>query len=162
MEYLPLLGLAVVIAGALPLSIIDFREHRLPNRFTYPAIAINIGIVAIAGMATLDPLRMAISLAIASATWGIGYALSNAKGIGMGDVKLLVAINASVSWFSPAAVLVLLAIGFTLASLASLALIAMRKANLKTPIAMGPFLLLGFGYVAVEIIQQVFTEVGGS
>ena len=162
MEFLPLLGIAVVIAGSVPLSIIDFREHRLPNRFTYPAIAINLALVAIAGIATLDPLRTAISLAVAAATWGIGYALSNAKGIGMGDVKLLVAINASVSWFSPVAVLVLLAIGFSLASIASLVLILMRKANLKTPIAMGPFLLLGLGYVAVEIIQQVFTEVVGS
>ena len=162
MEYLPLAGLAVVVAMAIPLSIIDFREHRLPNQFTYPAIAINLGIVAIAGIATLDPLRMSIAFGIAAATWGLGYWLSSANGIGMGDVKLLVAINASVSWFSPLAVLVLLAIGFTLASLASLALIAMRKANLKTPIAMGPFLLLGFGYVAVGLIQQFFTEVGGS
>ena len=56
----------------------------------------------------------------------------------------------------------MLAIGFTLASLVSLGLIIARRANLKTPIAMGPFLMLGFAFVALELFAPVVTVAGGS
>ena len=162
MENLPLIAIATILGMAVPLAVIDFREHRLPNRFTYPAIAVSILLVSIAGLTTSQLGRLAVALAISVATWGIGYLLANFDGIGMGDVKLLTAINASVAWFSPIAVLVILAIGFSLASLVSLGLIALKRANLKTAIAMGPFLLFGFALVSASLIEPVITEVAGS
>lgn len=162
MEHLPLIGIGYVIAVSLPLAIIDFREHRLPNYFTLSAIAVNALVVIAAGFLTGEYPRLLVTLAIGGATLGLGYLMAHLNGIGMGDVKLLTAINTSVGWFSPLAVMVLLAIGFTLASLVSLGLILFRKANLKTPIAMGPFLLIGFGYVSLEIIQGSITAVVGS
>lgn len=162
MEFLPLVGIALIAVMAVPLSVIDFREHRLPNRFTYPAIAANAVLVALSGLLAQEYFRMVLALGVAAITFGIGYLLSSVNGIGMGDVKLLVAINASVSWFSPIAVLVLLAIAFTAASIVSLVLIVLKKASLKSSIAMGPFLLLGFGYVGAEIALTSFTAVGGS
>jgi hypothetical protein len=56
----------------------------------------------------------------------------------------------------------MLAIGFSLASMVSLGLIVMRRADLKTPIAMGPFLLLGFALVSVELFEPVVTAVAES
>jgi leader peptidase (prepilin peptidase) / N-methyltransferase len=162
MEYLPLIALLMILAMAVPLSMIDFREHRLPNRFTYPAIFVSLAMVVAAGIVSSEWTRLLVALMISAATWGIGYLLANFDGIGMGDVKLLTAMNASVAWFSPIAVLVILAIGFSLASLVSLGLIAFKKANLKTPIAMGPFLLFGFALVSVSLFEPLVTEVAGS
>jgi leader peptidase (prepilin peptidase)/N-methyltransferase len=84
------------------------------------------------------------------------------NGIGMGDVKLLVATNTVLGWFAPWLILVMLAISFSLASVVSLGLIVLRKANLKTPIAMGPFLLLGFALVSFDLFEPVITAVAGS
>lgn len=162
MEYLPALSLLLIAVLAIPLSIIDFRTHRLPNRFTYPAIAVSAITLLLAGMLTADVVRLAIAVAIGGSTWFLGYLLANVNGIGMGDVKLLTAINLSIAWFSPFSVLVILAIGFSLASIASLGLMAIGKANLKTAIAMGPFLLFGYGLVALDLGFSAVTSAGGS
>lgn len=162
MENLPLLALVVILLFAVPLTIVDFREHRLPNHLTYAAIAISGATVGLAGMLTGSWLELAIALGLGFGTAGIGYLMVMLNGIGMGDVKLLVATNTVLGWFSPWLILVMLAIGFSLASLVSLGLIVMRRANLKTPIAMGPFLLLGFALVSLELFEPVVTAVAGS
>lgn len=162
MENLPLLALVSILLLAVPLTLTDFREHRLPNPLTYLAIAISAGTICVAGLATSMWFEMATSLGLGLVTAGIGYLMVMVNGIGMGDVKLLVATNIVLGWFSPWLVLVMLAIGFSLASLVSLGLIVMRRANLKTPIAMGPFLLLGFALVSVELFEPVVTAVAGS
>ena len=162
MEFLPWLSILLIVLLAIPLSVIDFRSHRLPNRFTYPAIAFSVFTVALAGIATLDFNRLAVAAITGAATWGIGYLLARFDGIGMGDVKLLTAMNLSVAWFSPFAVIVILAIGFTLASLVSLGLMVIRRANLKTAVAMGPYLFIGFGLVVLHLGSSAITAVDGS
>lgn len=161
-ENLPLIALASVLVLALPLTVIDLREHRLPNHFTYVAIAISITTVTAAGALTSSWLQLAIALGAGLTTGVIGYLMASFNGIGMGDVKLLIAINTGLAWFSPWLVLVMLGIGFTLASVVSLVLMLMRRASLKTPIAMGPFLLLGFFLVSFDLFEPVFTAVAGS
>lgn len=162
MENLPLLALASILVLAVPLTITDLREHRLPNRLTYLAIVISGSTVLVAGVITRSWLELAIALGLGVITAAVGYLMAMVKGIGMGDVKLLVATNMALGWFSPWLVIGMLAIGFSLASLVSLGLIAVRKADLKTPIAMGPFLLLGFALVSVDLFEPVVTAVAGS
>jgi leader peptidase (prepilin peptidase)/N-methyltransferase len=161
-ENLPLLALASILLFAVPLTITDFKEHRLPNHLTYTAIAISVSTVTVAGVLTASWFELLIGLGLGFGTAGIGYLMVVVRGIGMGDVKLLVAINTALGWFSPWLVLVMLAIGFSLASMVSLGLIVMRRADLKTPIAMGPFLLLGFALVSVELFEPVVTAVAES
>lgn len=162
MDNLPLIALAGILLLAVPLTVMDFKEHRLPNRFTYLAITISSATVLVAGIATGLWFELVIALGLGLVTAGIGYLMVMVNGIGMGDVKLLVATNIVLGWFSPWLVLVMLAIGFSLASVVSLGLIIMRRANLKTPLAMGPFLLLGFALVSVELFEPVVTGVAGS
>ena len=162
MENLPVLALASILLLALPLTVTDFREHRLPNRLTYLAISISAATVLVAGLFTGRWFELAVALGLGLVTAGLGYLMVMVNGIGMGDVKLLVATNTVLGWFSPWLILVMLAIGFSLASLVSLVLIVMRKANLKTPIAMGPFLLLGFALVSFDLFEPVITAVAGS
>jgi leader peptidase (prepilin peptidase)/N-methyltransferase len=161
-ENLPLLALASILLLAAPLTVTDFREHRLPNRLTYLAIGISAATVMVPGRVTGRWFELAVALGLGLVTAGLGYLMVMVNGIGMGDVKLLVATNTVLGWFAPWLILVMLAIGFSLASVVSLGLIVLRKANLKTPIAMGPFLLLGFALVSFDLFEPVITGVAGS
>ena len=58
--YLSLVPMALIAALAIPLSVTDIREHRIPNRYTYFLIA-----TAIAGT-LLATLLWAFWLAFAS------------------------------------------------------------------------------------------------
>lgn len=162
MENLPLIALASILLLAIPLTVIDFREHRLPNRLTYSAITISGFTVVLAGVVTQSWSQLLLSLGVGFVTASLGYLMAKFNGIGMGDVKLLVATNLVLAWFSPWLVLGMLAIGFSLASLVSLGLIFARRADLKTPIAMGPFLLIGFALVSVDLFEPVVTAVAWS
>ena len=157
MENLPLLAIVVVFGLSLPLAVIDFKEHRLPNPLTYSAIAVSGALVFAAGILTQNWLQLVTALCLGLVTLGIGYLMAKVNGIGMGDVKYLVATNTLLGWFSPWLILVMLAIGFTTASLISLALILRRQANLKTPVAMGPFLILGFVVVSIPLFGELPT-----
>jgi leader peptidase (prepilin peptidase) / N-methyltransferase len=161
-ENLPLLALASILLLAVPLTVTDFREHRLPNRLTYLAIGISAATVLAAGLSAGLWFDLALALGLGLVTAGLGYLMAMVNGIGMGDVKLLVATNIVLGWFSPWLILVMLAIGFSLASLVSLALVVMRRVNLKTPIAMGPFLLFGFALVSFDLFEPVVTAVAWS
>ena len=162
MENLPVLALASILLLALPLTVTDFRDHRLPNRLTYLAISISAATVLVAGLVTGRWFELAVALGLGLVTAGLGYLMVMVNGIGMGDVKLLVATNTVLGWFAPWLIWVMLAISFSLASVVSLGLIVLRKANLKTPIAMGPFLLLGFALVSFDLFEPVITAVAGS
>ena len=162
MENLPLIAVALVLALSVPLALTDIREHRLPNPLTLLAILLSAVLVLLAGILTASWFQLAIAFMAGGITLGLGYLMAMANGIGMGDVKYLVAVNILLGWFSPWLILPMLAIGFTLASLVSLGLIITRRANLKTPIAMGPFLMFGFAFVALELFAPVVTVAGGS
>lgn len=162
MENLPLLAALAILLISIPLAITDVREHRLPNRLTYLAISISALLVLLAALSTASWTQLLVALSLGGVTFGIGYLMAKINGIGMGDVKYLVATNIVLGWFSPWLILPMLAIGFTLASIVSLGLILARRANLKTPIAMGPFLILGFALVSIELFLPVITVAGGS
>jgi leader peptidase (prepilin peptidase) / N-methyltransferase len=161
-ENLPLLAALIIFVLSIPLGITDIREHRLPNTLTYPAIAVSAVLVVVAGLATGAFGQLLTALVLGGVTFGLGYLMAKFDGIGMGDVKFLVAVNVILGWFSPWLILPMLAIGFTVASLVSLTLIVMRRANLKTAIPMGPFLMLGFLVVALPLFEPVVTVAGGS
>ena len=162
MENLPLIAVALVLALSVPLALTDIREHRLPNPLTLLAILLSAVLVLLAGILTASWFQLALAFMAGGITLGLGYLMAMVNGIGMGDVKYLVAVNILLGWFSPWLILPMLAIGFTLASLVSLGLIITRRANLKTPIAMGPFLMFGFAFVALELFAPVVTVAGGS
>jgi leader peptidase (prepilin peptidase)/N-methyltransferase len=138
--YFPIGYLAL---AAIPLSIYDLREHRLPNFFTYPAIAIAALALLVVGLSG-EGARSAMGILGGVLTFWVGYLLAKRDLVGMGDLKLLVSSNAILATYSPVLVLVSLAIATALAAVTSLFLIGLRKMTMRTPVAMGPFLLLGF------------------
>lgn len=147
---IPLLHIAVI---AWPLALTDIREHRLPNALTLPAIAVTQLTLLIAS--ALDNswgryLNAVIAFALVTA---IGLALAVANSMGMGDTKLLLATTPLLAWHSAAAALLAAALAVLLAG--AWALLRLRRGAMATAaIALGPFLLIGFGTSALGLVAQ--------
>lgn len=148
---LSLISIFAILLASARLSFWDFTSHRLPNRITLPLIGISLCVTVI----TLDPLRIGTAVGSALATFLIGWALSSLNALGMGDVKLLVAIALALSTFSWVSYLLALLIGLVSATLFSLVQLLRGKLNRHSTIALGPYLLLGFAVVAIHPIALV-------
>ena len=157
-ELILLIPTGYLLFASIPLIVFDLREHRLPNRFTYSAIALSIFATGFVAVSDDRYLQLLIALAISLSTFGIGYLLAKYADVGMGDVKLLTATNLLLAWHSPWLVLFALTMSFTLASLVSAIGLLMGRLSWKTPLAIGPYLLLGFFVFAAYPLVKITAE----
>ena len=141
---LALVGPLYLVAVAWPLSRIDIKQRRLPNRLVLPAFPIalvsQVSACAIGG----QWWRIAVSIGLAAVALVIGVLINRTAALGMGDVKLISAMFLTLGWFSAITPLVALVIGFVSAAVVVLGLVALRKTQLGSTIALGPYLLFGF------------------
>jgi leader peptidase (prepilin peptidase)/N-methyltransferase len=140
--FTPLLpALCYLAVVAAPLTVIDIREHRLPDRLTLPSYPIALALLALPN--GRDRLLSAlVGLAVALAFYLL-LALVYPAGIGWGDVKLSGVLGLYLGWFGARAFVAGLAGGFVIAAVAGLALIAAGRATRKTQVPFGPFMLGG-------------------
>ena len=157
-ELILLIPTGYLLFASIPLIVFDLREHRLPNRFTYSAIALSIFATGFVAVSDGRYQQFFIAVAISLSTFGIGYLLAKYADVGMGDVELLTATNLLLAWHSPWLVLFALTLSFTLASLVSAIGLLMGRLSWKTPLAMGPYLLLGFFVFAGYPLFRVTAE----
>ncbi|MEY4043023.1 MAG: hypothetical protein RL529_590 [Actinomycetota bacterium] len=143
-DYFAWLGPIYLLAVAWPLSVVDIRERRLPNKFTLPAFPITLfgQLIAVCGGA--DGTRLLLALLAGVLAFSACLALNRYAGLGMGDVKLIAAITLTLGWFNPLLPAIAVAIALALAGVVALAMIIRRKANMGSSIALGPYLLVGF------------------
>lgn len=149
-----LLGVLYLLAVAAPLTIIDLRERRLPNKYVVPAFAVAlVGQTAASALgASLIRLPVAVGLAIVLLAFGVA---ANLKfDFGMGDVKLISAMALSLGWFDPLLPLLALFLASVAASAWVGARVVFAGASLKGSIALGPYLLLGFAASSTLIILR--------
>ena len=144
-------GTFYLLAVAFRLSLIDVREHRLPNRMVLPAFPI-----ALAGQLTAAAfggawLNLLVGLACCLLALLIGLAANRWATLGMGDVKLIGAISLSLGWFNFLAPLVAVVLAFVIACAVVLVMVALRKTTLSSSFALGPYLLVGF------VLTQILT-----
>lgn len=156
--FVPLLCLASV---SWQLVSYDFREHRLPNKYTVPLIFVTAGSLLAYALASADYSRLAQSTLAMAITFGIGWFLAKYADLGMGDVKLLVSLNGWLAWHDPWLILLSLLAGLVAANLFALRIWIQRK-DPSEHIALGPFLLLGFYLVAIIPSWEILTAVGES
>jgi leader peptidase (prepilin peptidase)/N-methyltransferase len=127
------------------LSVIDLRTYRLPNRLTltaYPALLALLALPAVTQSAYAAYWRALLAgFALLSAF--IAMHLLNPSGLGLGDVKLAGAMGMALGWISWTTVLTGAFIGFLLGAAGGLALMAARRADRRSALPFGPFLLAG-------------------
>jgi leader peptidase (prepilin peptidase)/N-methyltransferase len=140
-------AIAFGFLGALgvALAAIDIAVKRLPDRLTLPAYPVLIALLGAAAVAGHDPgsLVRALLGGLALAGAYLLLALARPGQIGGGDVKLAGLVGLVLGWLGWPAVLAGAALGFLLAAVASLAMLAARRLTLHSAISFGPFLLGG-------------------
>lgn len=148
---MPIHCVAVLIAHLLLaglgawLIVIDARTHRLPNRIVLPTLGALVLLIVIEALATGDGGRMLRAL-LGGLALGAFYAvmhLASRQGMGGGDVKLAAVIGLVLAWHSWQTLLIGAAAAFLLGSLFAITLMLLRRANRKTRIAFGPWMILG-------------------
>ena len=132
---------AAVQVVLVTLAAVDLATRRLPNVITVPT-----ALVAIALRVAFERSELAGAALAGVAALLVFAALSLAMrgGLGMGDVKLA----AMLGFVLGSVVVPALMIGILAGALASVALLATRRASLKSAIAYGPYLALG-GAIAI-------------
>jgi leader peptidase (prepilin peptidase)/N-methyltransferase len=139
--------LALCFLGALgvALAAIDLSVQRLPDRLTLPAYPVLIGLLLVAALAghDLGALWRALLGGLALAAGYLLLGLARPGQLGGGDIKLAGLAGLVLGWLGWWAVLTGAALGFVLAALASLVLLAARRITLRGAISFGPFLLGG-------------------
>ena len=93
---LPLAYLAII---AIPLIVIDYKQHRLPNKLVLPMVALGLITDFVASAVSGEWWRLGIAFGIAFAILVLGLVANYFEYLGMGDVKLFVATTLVVAWF---------------------------------------------------------------
>lgn len=124
---------------------IDLRVFRLPDVLTLPAV---VGTAVLLGGAALLPghdgswPRALLGAVVSAAVYFVLF-LVNPAGMGFGDVKLAPTLGLALAWYGWPALFAGTFAGFGLGAVAGLLLLAMGRADRRTPIPFGPFMLIG-------------------
>ncbi|WP_030894462.1 prepilin peptidase [Streptomyces sp. NRRL S-474] len=142
----PELGVWLLLApvGVL-LTVVDLRVRRLPDPLTLPFA---VAALVLLGLTALVPEHAGewTTALLGSLALGGGYFvlfLINPAGMGFGDVKLALGAGAVLGWYGWPTVMLGTFAGFLLGALYGGALVVARRADRKTAIAFGPFLIAG-------------------
>ncbi|MHA3684334.1 prepilin peptidase [Leucobacter sp. HY1910] len=138
-----LAGYLFLAAASIALALIDFDTQRLPNAIVYPT-ALVLALCVLVSAATTRDWGAALTALIASAGLALFYlVLWSIGGMGLGDVKLALALGLALGWVGWPAVIVGTFAAFAAGGVYGLALVARRRAGRKTRVPFGPWMLLG-------------------
>lgn len=130
---------------AVALAQIDASVQRLPDSLTlpaYPALILLLGLAA-AGSHDGAPLLRAL---LGGLALGAGYlllGLASGGQLGGGDVKLAGLIGIALGWLGWRVLVAGAGLGFVLAALTGVALLAAGRISRRTMVSFGPFMLGG-------------------
>ncbi|WP_168198689.1 prepilin peptidase [Nesterenkonia sp. NBAIMH1] len=136
---------AICLICAVLLSIVDVREHRLPNTIVYPWAAVSAGLFIAVAALTGDAYGLLRGI-VAGILWSLGFMavrLIFASAVGLGDVKLAFILGLHSGFFGWSSAVLAVASTLMLAGLAVLTLLALRRAEGRSRLPLGPFMLTG-------------------
>ena len=158
-KWLPLVADIVFVSLIVPLVFIDLRYKLLPNKITYPGLAVLLVLRMLApnpwiishtptpfGLAGAPDWAVSLFASLLGAVVGGGslwlvrevyYRLRHVEGMGLGDVKMMLMVGAFLGW---QLTLLTIFIGSLLGSLIGILFIALRGGNMKMQIPFGVFL----------------------
>lgn len=154
------------LAGAsIALAAIDVEHHRLPNAIVLPSYAVAALGLGVPALLAGDTVRLATAAAGAGTLFVLYFVLWLVwpGGMGMGDVKLAGVLGLYLGFSGWAALAVGAFAAFILGGLVSIALIAMKRANRRSGIPFGPWMLGGawIGIVVGDPLARAYLAVFG-
>jgi leader peptidase (prepilin peptidase) / N-methyltransferase len=138
-------ALAWAAGAAVVLGAVDLASHRLPDRVTYPALAVCAAAFLVDAAVLGSWAALVRALAAAAAAFVVGAAVSalTPEGLGFGDVKLLALLGLVLGWFGWGVLLAGVFLGLLTGGLVSVVLLITRRAGWRTALPFGPPLLAG-------------------
>lgn len=128
-------ALLCVVAMLVILFLIDLHTFLLPDVFV-------VGLLGCAMVMLIvypdQVIQRVLGAAVGTGALFLLWAFTRGRGIGFGDVKLMVPLGVLVGW---PYVIMLLGIAFTAGGVLGIVLLARQRATLKTAIPFGPFLI---------------------
>lgn len=137
------------------LAAIDLEHHRLPDRLVLAGAGVSgtALIIDAAVLGSWSSLLRAVLCAAAAGGVLLIIALISPSGMGLGDVKLVALISLHTEFLGWQLAVLAILTGFAVGAAAALTLLALGRANLRTPIPFGPALLLGAWLTVVAVGQ---------
>lgn len=140
-----LLAFLYLAAISVALAMIDLDTHTLPNRIVLPGYAVGVVLLGASGTLSGDGgalLRAGVGMA---AMWllYLTMALAYPGGMGFGDVKLAGVLGLFLGFLGWQQLIVGAFAAFIFGGIFSLGLLALRKANRRSGIPFGPWMLGG-------------------
>ncbi len=135
----------LAVPVGLALAAVDVSVNRLPDVLTLP---LAVGTALLLGMAALFPHsggdwpRALLGALVLSGAYGLLF-LINRRGMGFGDVKLALALGAALGWYGWGVLFAGTFLGFLLGALYGVSLLVTGRADRRTAMAFGPFMVLG-------------------
>lgn len=135
----------VFTAGLVALSAIDLDTFLLPKRVVYPVLGAGAALLVVAAVASHDTGRLVDAVIGSAAAFGALFVIHfiSPAGLGFGDVRLAALLGLFLGWLGLAQVFVGLFLGFAVASVVGLVLLATKVRSRKDRIPFGPFLAAG-------------------
>ncbi len=152
-----------VLVATIPLVIVDFRAHRLPNVIVVPGIGLALACIGGAWLTSGEfPLVPSLS--------GLAYAcgmllLAVLGGMGMGDVKLALVLGTASGMLGASAAIANVFLAFVLGGVAAVVVLLWQRIrhrrrtrtgqhHTRTHIAFGPFMLAGFWVSTLVVVLR--------
>lgn len=154
---LVLIAFLYFAAITVVLGLIDIDTHTLPNRIVLPAYLVAVVLLVAASVvgghyeALLRAGIGMVGLWLAYAAMAFAYP----GGMGFGDVKLAGVVGVLLGWSGWGALAVGALAAFILGGLYAMALIVLRRANRKSGIPFGPWMLAG-AWLGIGVGNTVF------
>lgn len=117
----------------LAIFIIDFENQIIPDELSWLIIVLGI-LYSFSFENIFAGFFLALIILLI-------YIFTKGRGMGLGDVKLTLGLGV---WLGLARGFTFLFISFLIGGIVAFLLLILKKANLKTKIAFGPFLIIGF------------------
>lgn len=127
------------------LAVVDLKVRRLPDPLTLPLAGAALVLLGLTALVPEHAGEWTTAL-LGALALGAGYLvlfLINPAGMGFGDVKLALTAGAVLGWYGWPTLMLGTFAGFLLGALYGGALLVARRADRKTAIPFGPFLIAG-------------------
>ena len=142
----------------MALAAIDIDLRRLPDRIVLPSIVVGIVLLALATFGAGDWGLLVRALVGGAVLFAFYFALVLAypRGMGFGDVKLAALLGLYLGWMGWDALIVGAFAAFLIGGVFAIVLVLVKRANGKTAIPFGPWMLLG-AWVGIFLGSDIAT-----